>query len=259
MFALRVPALKAHRIAHAGDRQWLTSRNLPASLRTHLGPALIYAMHTKPIRGEVLSKGIDPKAVRCGALVALVDIAGCAEPVSGLWDLRFANVRAIEPIGYASRKMWGFVPEEFMGKVKEKPKEIPAEERAERTVSFWGNDYQVTPAVVEQYHGDGKALLIFQPLNTRPDYYLIRVDSACVDRDVLVDAFETQGGIIDLIIDEYSEIERERENLEWDLREQGIEPDGYNTDLDGNEDRLGWPVVSLDCGYGWHVYAPGEW
>lgn len=30
-----------------------------------------------------------------------------------------------------------------------------------------------------------------------------------------------------------------------------IEPTAENTDLAGNEDRLDWPVLSLDSGYAW--------
>jgi len=127
---------------------------------------------------------------------------------------------------------------------------IPKKYRKPRKVHFWGQEYTVTPAVCEAHHGNGELLLWFEPLNTRPDYYLIRVDSdffAAPDSN----GYDQIDAVIDLLIDEFSEKERERENLAEDLREQGIEPNGDNTDLAGNEERLGWPVLSLDSGYSW--------
>lgn len=117
----------------------------------------------------------------------------------------------------------------------------------ERTVYWWGRTYRVTPRFVAAKLGNGKRLLWFQPLNTRPDYYVVRVDSSWVGDKMYDRIYE----VIDAIEEEYSEKEREREYLEEDLVAQGIEPTGDNTDLAGNEDRLGWPVLSLDSGYGW--------
>ncbi len=42
---------------------------------------------------------------------------------------------------------------------------------------MWGSDYTCDPRFVEEALGDGNVLLGLQPLNTRPNYYLIRVDS----------------------------------------------------------------------------------
>lgn len=136
-----------------------------------------------------------------------------------------------------------------MSDVKTEAPPIPERFKKTRTVEWWGGKYQVTPVIVEQHLGNGRRLLRFQPLNTRPDYYLIRIDSAWdCGADEFYDRLEE---IIEAIEDEYSEKEREREYLEEDLRAQGIEPTGDNTDLAGNEDRLGWPVLSLDAGYSW--------
>jgi|SRR5581483_287790 len=134
-----------------------------------------------------------------------------------------------------------------------KPLPISRKYRKPRTVRFWGGDYTITPVVCEECHGDGKLLLQFQPLNTRPNYYIIRVDSAFFSDPDDPDGYEKIDEVIDLLIEEFSEKEREREYLADDLRAQGIEPDDDNTDLAGNEDRLGWPVLSLDSGYGWNI------
>lgn len=122
-------------------------------------------------------------------------------------------------------------------------------------VRFWGRDYTVTPTAAKGYLGDGRQLLWLQPLNTRPEYYLIRIDSAWK-----VDSSDEWHGrleedIIEKLIDEFSEKEREREYLAEDLREQGIDLDGWNTDLAGNDDRLGFPVLSLDSGFCWNSIA----
>jgi hypothetical protein len=130
---------------------------------------------------------------------------------------------------------------------------IPRRFTKTHKVHWWGGDYQVTPAVCDEAVGDGCTLLYVQCLNTRPYYYLIRVDSSWGSdgRDEYDDIEE----VLETLEDCFGEKERERENLADDLREQGIEPDGDNTDLAGNEDRLGWPVLSLDSGYTWGVVA----
>lgn len=132
---------------------------------------------------------------------------------------------------------------------------IPRRFTRPRKVHFWGYDYTVTPAVAKRHLGDGRQLLWLQPLNTRPDYYIIRIDSswAVDDSDEWLDRLEEE--ILEALIDEFSEKEQEREFLAEDLLAQGIEPNGDNTDLAGNEDRLGFPVLSLDSGYAWDVLA----
>lgn len=117
----------------------------------------------------------------------------------------------------------------------------------ERNIHWWGYDYKVTPRFVLETLGNGRRLLWVQPLNTRPNYYVIRVDSSWVGDEM----YEHIEEVYDAIEDQYGEKEQEREFLAEDLREKGIEPTGENTDLDGNEDRLGWPVLSLDSGCAW--------
>lgn len=138
---------------------------------------------------------------------------------------------------------------------------IPLRFTRPHTTRHWGRDYDVTPAVFGGYLGNGRQLLWVQPLCTRPNYYLIRIDSSwrVDDSDEWYDRFEE---VIDALEEEFSEKEREREYLADDLRAKGIEPDGWNTDLAGNEDRLGFPVLSLDCGCAWNSIAKfsgGRW
>jgi hypothetical protein len=140
---------------------------------------------------------------------------------------------------------------------------IPPSFTKQRTVEWWGQKHEVQPLLCDAILGNGRLLLAVQMLNTRPDYYLIRIDSKWskkMDLDEFYDHMSDE--IIETLIDQFSEKEREREYLEDDLRAQGIEPTGDNTDLNGNEDRLGWPVLSLDSGYAWWIKATlkrGKW
>lgn len=112
-----------------------------------------------------------------------------------------------------------------------------------RVVTFWGAKYRIKPLLVDRVLGDGKQLLGFQPLNTRPAYYVIRVDSRWGKGDD--DWHEHVGEIIDAIIGQFSDRERERELL----IEDGVDPE--KADLAYYPDELGWPVFCDDCGYSW--------
>lgn len=43
---------------------------------------------------------------------------------------------------------------------------------------FWGNKHTITPILINKKLGDGKQIIAFQPLNTRPNFYIICVDSS---------------------------------------------------------------------------------
>lgn len=132
---------------------------------------------------------------------------------------------------------------------------IPRRFTCQQKAYHWGYYYDVTPAVAKGHLGDGRQLLMVQSLNTRPNYYLIRIDSSwSVDNsDEWRDRMDSE--VYEMLIDEFSEKEREREFLAEDLIAAGIEPTAENTDLDGNEDRLGFPVLNLDCGHAWELIA----
>lgn len=51
---------------------------------------------------------------------------------------------------------------------------------------LWGQRYRVTPRLITSRFGDGRMLMIVSPISTRPDYFVVRVDSATRDpRDPL--------------------------------------------------------------------------
>lgn len=53
-------------------------------------------------------------------------------------------------------------------------------ERA-RIMRFWGTEYEITPLLIDEIFGDGLKLLAVTPLFTRPNFYVVRVDSALED------------------------------------------------------------------------------
>ncbi len=53
-------------------------------------------------------------------------------------------------------------------------------ERPER-VQFWGSWYTVTPRLISRIFGDGKLLMCVSPLATRPNRFVVRVDSSTPD------------------------------------------------------------------------------
>ncbi len=44
-------------------------------------------------------------------------------------------------------------------------------------VSFWGSDSIVTPLLCDTIFGDGRLVIAFVPLNTRPERYIVCIDS----------------------------------------------------------------------------------
>lgn len=43
---------------------------------------------------------------------------------------------------------------------------------------LWGQPHTVTPVLVSEVLGDGEKLLILSPLMTRPNYYVVQIDSS---------------------------------------------------------------------------------
>jgi len=68
-------------------------------------------------------------------------------------------------------------------------------------VHWWGQDWTRQVYLIEEVIGDGAVLFAVQPLNTRPNYYLARVDSsvAAMDDDGLHDLAER---VLELIEEE---------------------------------------------------------
>jgi hypothetical protein len=100
---------------------------------------------------------------------------------------------------------------------------------------WWGNEYEFTPALLNKVYGDGKRLLQLFPLNERPRYWVVRVDSACQNDESLWD-------ILDDIYDAIDE-------------QFGCPPD---EDRGMGDERPYFPMYDSD-GTSWHfVYEPQQ-
>jgi len=106
----------------------------------------------------------------------------------------------------------------------------------EYVCKFWGDDYTITPRLVDRVFGDGKQLIQLEPLNTRPNYYIVRIDSSWnIDNDDDTDLF------IDHLDEIYNAIEEQ-----FGAKCQHTDPDDCGCDED-----QGFPVLSADSGVGW--------
>jgi hypothetical protein len=92
-------------------------------------------------------------------------------------------------------------------------------------VNFWGTEYKITPLLVEEIFGDGKQLIWLEPLATRPNYYVVRVDSK----------WDIDNGGRDPLCDHLDDIYEAIEN------EYG----------DSDRGEGGWPALSTSCGMRW--------
>ena len=98
--------------------------------------------------------------------------------------------------------------------------------------TFWGSKYTITPALIDQKLGDGKQIIAFQPLSTRPNYYFLFVDSTW---DI-----DNTSWNKDRLFDHYDEICLAIEE----------EYGSHDNDEDGEEPR-DFPTLNSDCGAQW--------
>ncbi len=96
---------------------------------------------------------------------------------------------------------------------------------------LWGQKSFIKPVFIEQALGNGDLLLAVTPLNTRPNHYLIRIDSTWLKKD------DTE-----TIYDHLDEIE--------DAIEEVVGSRDYEDD-DGNECLAEWPALNLNAGISW--------
>jgi len=97
---------------------------------------------------------------------------------------------------------------------------------------LWGQKHMIKPVFIEEAFGNGEKLLAVTPLNTRPNYYLIRVDSSWSDSNydkVCVGDHieEICEAIEDVVGPKYSENDQ------------------------GEEECFGWPSLDDECGVAW--------
>lgn len=98
---------------------------------------------------------------------------------------------------------------------------------------FWGANYTITPRLLDKVFGDGKQLCCITPLATRPNYFVVRVDSGAE-----FDVHDILDDIADAAEEEYGH---------------------YDSESDDEYDRT-FPVVDWGMGACWgERFTPEEW
>jgi hypothetical protein len=123
------------------------------------------------------------------------------------------------------------------------PAKLRAIVESEREVSFWGKTYRITPRVIEEVLGDGGQLIWLQPLNTRPNFYVLQVDSTWTLSNW------GQPGTDGLLSDHLEEI-HDAINDQFGCCICGEESE-YP---EGERYECRWPVLHDDCGVSWGAY-----
>lgn len=101
---------------------------------------------------------------------------------------------------------------------------------AEEDVRFWGQNYKITPRLVQHVYGKGDTLIAIVPLNTRPNYYVIIADASW-DDDAFFEAWD-------------AEI---HEDICTDFSTDAYDDDG--NEIEEDEQEIGWPVANFDSGW----------
>ena len=85
----------------------------------------------------------------------------------------------------------------------------------EQDTSLWGVKYKTTPTLVDTVFGDGGSLISLDPANSRPDYYIMLVDSNIQSFEDAIDFISNNEELI------YEPIELEFGNYEDDYDDDG--------------------------------------
>lgn len=90
-----------------------------------------------------------------------------------------------------------------------------------RETMFWGQKTIVTPALVDEVHGDGLQIVYLSSIDTRPNYYILKIDSSIIldNNESLSDEDQSEYGtvwemLLRMIEDQYDNIDRYEENKE---------------------------------------------
>jgi len=115
--------------------------------------------------------------------------------------------------------------------------ELIKRELTPHTEILWGEEYHNRKGVlIDTIHGDGKLLIYLVPLATRPDYYIMRVDSS-----------------VEKLIEEDGDEIRELVDLEF--MEDIIVEFGHHEseDDDGEPSYDPFPALNDSCGFTWGI------
>lgn len=98
---------------------------------------------------------------------------------------------------------------------------------------LWGQKHMIEPVFIERHLGAGDFLMGLSPLNTRPNYYLIRIDARWWNNEG-----QNPEEFYDRLDDIYEAIEEECGCRDFE-------------DDDGNEQLAEWPALNLNAGCSW--------
>lgn len=110
-----------------------------------------------------------------------------------------------------------------------------------RMVYWWGRDHLCSPKVVERIFGDGQKLAFFAPTGTRPNYYVLQMDSAWTPdrmRDPVGEGWMGSREFLDEVYDAVQD-------------EFGFY---FDDDEEDGEPEYGWPMLDLNYGCSWGEY-----
>ena len=100
-----------------------------------------------------------------------------------------------------------------------------SEQSKPREVELWGRKSIITPAIPEGQIGDGLQIMKFTPIDTRPNYYIIRVDSSYdIDAEDNTDMHEE---ILQLLEDTFGNTNRCDDDDDTCREFPCLHPDGW--------------------------------
>ncbi len=116
--------------------------------------------------------------------------------------------------------------------------ELIKRETETHETTFWGRKITVTPALVDEVHGDGLQVVWLSSIDTRPHYYVLRIDSSIAvdDDESLSDEDKAEYRcvwemLLRLIEEQYDNIDRYAEGDDgkyYDPDDGDIEPFEYD-------------------------------
>lgn len=119
--------------------------------------------------------------------------------------------------------------------------EFIKKETATRETSHWGQPCTITPALVDEKHGDGLQVVWLSSIDTRPFYYVLQIDSSIeLDNDDSLneDDKKNYGTVwemmLQMIEEQYDNIDRYQENSDgkyFDPYDKDVEPFEYDTPM----------------------------
>jgi len=102
--------------------------------------------------------------------------------------------------------------------------------------SLWGQESETTPTVVHTVFGDGGSVVTLEPMDSRPDYYVILADSSfnCFE-DFLGFMADNEELVLQAIEDEYGNVDDEA-GYDWEDGEMPLNiGSGYTTGYFNNQ------------------------